>query len=95
MACIPKTPGKALSPALLKLKPGKEQFEQFKARLSGLVEQINSSPNESEEHHKNHISDFLKFAFPAYFINTNDRIDLAIHKGNAQQPSLAMERGRE
>ena len=83
MACIPKTPGKSLSPALLKVKPGREQFEQFKARLSGLVEQISGSPDESEEHHKNHISDFLKFAFPACFINTNDRIDLAIHNGKS------------
>ncbi len=85
MAYISKTPSKSLSPALLKIKPGREQFEQFKAKLSGLEGQINGSPNESEEHHKNHISDFLKYAFkfPAYFINTNDRIDLVIHNGKA------------
>jgi hypothetical protein len=60
MAHLPKTPSKSLSPALLKTKPGREQFGQFKARIIQLVEQLNSSPDESEEHHKNHISDFLK-----------------------------------
>lgn len=92
MVCIPKTPSKSLSPALLKVKPGREQFEQFKAKLSGLVEQINSSPNESEEHHKNHISDFLKytFKFPAYFINTNDRIDLVIHNGKSSADTVGV-----
>jgi hypothetical protein len=92
MACIPKTPSKSLSPALQKVKPGRDQFEQFKVRLSGLVDQINSSPNESEEHHKNHISDFLKhvFKFPAYFINTNDRIDLVIHNGKSATDSVGV-----
>ena len=90
MVCIPKTPSKSLSPAWLKVKPGREQFEQFKAKLSGLVEQVNSSPNESEEHHKNHISDFLKFAFPTSFINTNDRIDLAIHNGKLPTDSVGV-----
>lgn len=92
MACIPKTPSKSLFHALPKAKPGREQFEQFKAKLSGLVEQINSSPNESEEHHKNHISDFLKytFKFPAYFINTNDRIDLVIHNGKSATDAVGV-----
>jgi len=92
MACLPKTPSKSLSPALLKIKPGREQFEQFKIKLSGLVAQINDSPNESEEHHKNHISDFLKYAFkfPAYFINTNDRIDLVIHNGKSSTDTVGV-----
>jgi hypothetical protein len=76
-----KSPTQSLAPALLKVKPGREQFEQFKIKLRSLLVQINASPNESEEHHKNHISDFLKFAFPASFINTSERIDLVIHNG--------------
>jgi len=60
--CIPQTPIKSLSPLLVKIKPGKEEFEQFKLKVSGLIEQINSSQSESEEHHKFHISDFLKYA---------------------------------
>lgn len=90
MAHMPKTPSKSLSPALLKLKPGREQFEQFKTKLSELVRQINSSPNESEEHHKSHISDFLKFVFPAYFINTNGRIDLVIHNGKSSADTVGV-----
>lgn len=92
MAHASKTPSKSLSPALLKVKPGREQFEQFKAKLSELVEQIKGSPNESEEHHKNHISDFLKYAFkfPAYFINTSDRIDLVIHNGKLPTDSVGV-----
>lgn len=89
---LAKTPTKSLSPAFLKIKPGKEQFEQFKVRLLGLVEQIRDNPSESEEHHKNHISDFLKYAFksPAYFINTYDRIDLAIHNGKSAKDPIGV-----
>ncbi|MCK9201594.1 MAG: Eco57I restriction-modification methylase domain-containing protein [Gallionella sp.] len=92
MACIPKTPSKSLSPALLKVKPGREQFEQFKTKLSELVEHIKGSPGESEEHYKNHISDFLKYAFkfPTYFINTSDRIDLVIHNGKSPTDSVGV-----
>lgn len=92
MAHVSKTPGKSLPPALLKVKPGREQFEQFKTKLSELVEQIKGSPGESEEHHKNHISDFLKYAFkfPAYFINTSDRIDLVIHNGKLPTDSVGV-----
>lgn len=92
MAHTPKTPSKSLSPVLLKAKPSKAQFEEFKTKLSELVEQIKSSPGESEEHHKNHISDFLKYAFkfPAYFINTSERIDLAVHNGKSSNDSVGV-----
>lgn len=91
-AALSKAPSKSLSPALLKTKPSREQFEQFKASLCGLVEQISNSPSESEEHHKNHISDFLKytFKFPAYFINTNGRIDLVIHNGKSATDTVGV-----
>jgi hypothetical protein len=92
VAVITKTPGQSLSPAWLKVKPGRVQFEQFKVKLSGLVGQLNASPNESEEHHKNHISDFLKYAFqfPASFINTSERIDLVIHNGKSSTDSVGI-----
>ena len=82
---VAKTPSKSLPRALLKTKPSRESFEQFKEKLAGFVGNLNNSAGESEEHHKNHISDFLKyrFSFPTYFINTNDRIDLAIHNGKS------------
>lgn len=89
---IVKTPSQSLTPAVLKIKPSREQFEQFKTKLAELVTQINASPNESEEHHKNHISDFLKYAFhfPAYFINTSERIDLAVHNGKSSSDSVGV-----
>lgn len=92
MAHTPQTPSKSLSPALLKAKPSKAQFDEFKSKLSELVEKIKSSPSESEEHHKNHISDFLKYAFkfPAYFINTSERIDLAVHNGKSATDSVGV-----
>lgn len=74
----------------MKVRPSREQFEQFKTKLAELIAQISGSPNESEEHHKNHISDFLKFAFPAYCINTSDRIDLAIHNGKSPMDSVGV-----
>ena len=85
MAHLHKIPSKSLSPAHRKVRPGSGQFEQFNLKLDGLVEQLNSSPNESEEHHKNHISDFLKYAFqfPAHFINTKYKNDLVIRNGKA------------
>ncbi|CAG1004795.1 Type IIS restriction enzyme Eco57I [Methylophilaceae bacterium] len=92
MAFLAKTPLQSLSPVLLKSKPGQEQFEFFKTKLVDLLEQIKGSPSESEEHHKNHISDFLKYAFqfPAYFINTSERIDLVIHNGKAPTDSVGV-----
>ncbi len=88
MAHVSKTPSKSLSPARLKARLGREQFEQFNLKLGGLVEQLNNSSTESEEHHKNHISDFLKYAFqfPAHFINTKYKNDLVIRNGKAVTP---------
>ena len=92
MSYIPLTPSKSVSPAWLKAKPSKAQFDQFKTKLSELVGQIKSSSSESEEHHKNHISDFLKYAFkfPAYFINTSERIDLVVHNGKSATDSVGV-----
>ena len=89
---IVKTPSQSLAPAVLKIKPSREQFEQFKTKLAELVAQINASPNESEEHHKNHVSDFLKYAFksPAYFINTKYRNDLVVHNGKSASDSVGI-----
>ncbi|MGB7649783.1 MAG: TaqI-like C-terminal specificity domain-containing protein, partial [Gallionella sp.] len=89
---IVKTPSQSLTPAVLKIKPSREQFEHFKTKLAELVAQINASPNESEEHHKNHVSDFLKYAFksPAYFINTKYRNDLVVHNGKAASDSVGI-----
>lgn len=81
------TPRKALNKAFLKVKPSRSDMERFKIGLGTLLERIDSA--ESEEFHKNLLSDFLKKTGydPGYFINTKGRNDLVIHNGkNAKTP---------
>lgn len=72
-------PRQALNKAYLKVKPNRRDIEKFKANLIQLLDSINES--ESEEFHKNLVSDFLKKTYydPNYFINTKGRNDLVIH----------------
>jgi len=74
-------PRKALNKAFLKVKPNRTEIESFKTNLSQLLDRINDS--ESEEFHKNLVSDFLKKTYydPNFFINTKGRNDLVIHNG--------------
>ncbi|WP_111310073.1 DUF7149 domain-containing protein, partial [Confluentibacter sediminis] len=75
-------PRKALNKAFLKVKPNRTEIENFKTNLTQLLERTNDS--ESEEFHKNLVSDFLKKTYyePNHFINTKGRNDLVIHTGN-------------
>lgn len=75
-------PKKALNKAFLKVKPNRTDIERFKTNLIQLLDRTNDT--ESEEFHKNLVSDFLKKTYydPAYFINTKGRKDLVIHNGN-------------
>ena len=77
----PLKPRKALNKAFLKVKPNRSDMERFKAHLIALLEQTNDT--ESEEFHKNLVSDFLKKTYydPNHFINTKGRNDLVIHNG--------------
>jgi hypothetical protein len=78
-------PRKALNKAFLKVKPNRTAIEGFKANLIQLLDHTNDT--ESEEFHKNLVSDFLKKTYyhPNHFINTKGRNDLVIHNGvNAQ-----------
>ncbi|MFC5191218.1 Eco57I restriction-modification methylase domain-containing protein [Algoriphagus aquatilis] len=74
-------PRKALNPAYLKVKPNRSDIERFKNHLIALLDQSNDK--ESEEFHKNLVSDFLKKTWydPNHFINTKGRNDLVIHNG--------------
>lgn len=51
-------PRKALNPAYLKVKPNRIDIERFKNNLITFLDQSNDK--ESEEFHKNLVSDFLK-----------------------------------
>lgn len=74
-------PRKALNKAFLKVKPNRSEIERFKANLITLLDRTNDT--ESEEFHKNLVSDFLKRTYydPGNFINTKGRNDLVIHNG--------------
>jgi len=86
----PILPRQALNKAYLKAKPTRIQIEQFKAQLTTLLEHTNA--HESEEHHKNLVSDFLKKTYydPHYFINTKDRKDLVIHTGSKPDSTVGV-----
>jgi hypothetical protein len=74
-------PRKALNKAFLKVKPNRNEIESFKTNLITLIDRTNDT--ESEEFHKNLVSDFLKKTYydPNHFINTKGRNDLVIHNG--------------
>ncbi len=74
-------PRQALNKAFLKVRPNRNDIEKFKSNLNKLLQQINSK--ESEEFHKNLISEFLKNTYYSldYSINTKGRNDLVIHNG--------------
>lgn len=71
----------SLNKAYLKQDITKADFLEFKNALELFFKNYN--PNESEEHQKNNIAEFLKNAFykNSNLINTKDRIDLAIYNG--------------
>jgi adenine-specific DNA-methyltransferase len=75
-------PRKALNKAFLKVKPNRTEIEGFKTNLIRLLDRTNDT--ESEEFHKNLVSDFLKDTYykQNHFINTKGRNDLVIHNGN-------------
>ena len=74
-------PRESLNKAFLKIKPNRNDIENFKKNLHSLIEKINES--ESEEFHKNLIGDFLKNTYYGanHFINTKGRNDFVIHNG--------------
>jgi len=84
------TPKQALNKAFLKLRPARRAVEGFQAALGTLLERV--SPGESEEFHKNLITDFLNalgFA-PDHYINTKGRNDLVIHNGDSSRSSVGV-----
>jgi adenine-specific DNA-methyltransferase len=71
----------SINKAYLKVKPNRTEIEVFKKNITNLFDQIKES--ESEEFHKNIISEFLKNTYysPHHYINTKGRADLVIHTG--------------
>lgn len=83
-------PRKALNKAFLKIKPNRTSIELFKNNLMLLLDSIKEK--ESEEFHKNLVSDFLKNTYysPNHFINTKGRNDLVIHTGKEAKTNVGV-----
>jgi hypothetical protein len=83
-------PRKALNKAFLKVKPNRSEIENFKTNLIQLLDTINES--ESEEFHKNLVSQFLKDTYykNSHFINTKGRTDLVIHNGKDAKSNVGV-----
>jgi len=84
------SPKIALNKAFLKVKPTRAEINVFKANLTTLLNSINDA--ESEEFHKNLLSDFLKNTYykQHHFINTKGRNDLVIHNGETAQTTVGV-----
>lgn len=79
-----KSPFETISKILYRKNINPKDFEQFKNSLMALYNYAKDHASESEEHHKNVLSNFLKNNFyQDYEINTHKRIDLAIAKQNS------------
>jgi hypothetical protein len=83
-------PRKSLNKAYLKVKPNRSDIEVFKKHLIHLIDQTNDT--ESEEFHKNLVSDFLKKTYydPNHSINTKGRNDLVIHNGKDAKSTVGV-----
>jgi len=75
------TPAQALNKAYRKQRVSRSEIESFKENLRKLFNRI--STDESEEHIKNIVADFLKETYyrDTNEINTKGAIDLAIYNG--------------
>jgi adenine-specific DNA-methyltransferase len=84
------SPRKSLNKAYLKVKPNRTEIDVFKSNFNQLLDQIDEM--ESEEFHKNLISDFLKDTYykQNHFINTKGRNDLVIHNGKDAKSSVGV-----
>jgi len=78
---VPLSLRRSINKAYLKIKPYRPEIEAFKKNMIRMMDRIDTS--ESEEFHKNVLSEFLRDTYysPDYYINTHGRFDLVIHNG--------------
>jgi adenine-specific DNA-methyltransferase len=90
MKLFPHSPAKALSKAYLRQSLRRDQIDLFKSGLAHMFERIRT--DESEEHLKNIVADFLKDTWykQTNEINTKDRKDLVIHNGKYSADTVAV-----
>jgi len=81
---------KSLNYAYLKAGTPREAIDKFKTQATKLLNSIQT--NESEEFHKNSLSDFLKETYykDKHYINTKGRNDLVIHNDKTAKSSVGV-----
>ncbi len=95
MKLITQTPKKALK-AFLKQKPLRSEIDVFKTNLIALLDKISviekRPKDESEEHLKNDLRDFLRDTYyrDTNAINTKDKKDLVIHLGKTTDSEVGV-----
>ena len=95
MKLIIQTPKKALK-AFLKQKPLRSEINVFKSNLITLLDKISiiekRPKDESEEHLKNDLRDFLRDTYyrDTNAINTKDKKDLVIHLGKTTNSEVGV-----
>ncbi|MDT2086346.1 type IIG restriction enzyme/methyltransferase [Enterococcus faecalis] len=90
MAIKKLTLKESMSKNVQAIMPQEDEKKEFEQKLISYLETLKAKENESEEHQKNIISDFLKAILPNNFINTSNRIDLAIYNGQDSNSSLGV-----
>ncbi|MCG8742032.1 hypothetical protein G1K53_09295 [Tenacibaculum finnmarkense] len=83
----------ALNPAYRKHKPLRKEVTNFISELQNCITAVKLSDTngEMEEHIKNHFITFLKNTFYANnYVNTKDRIDLAIYSENTPESDVSV-----
>ncbi|RDK87380.1 type IIG restriction enzyme/methyltransferase [Marinirhabdus gelatinilytica] len=84
---------KALNPAYRKHKPLRKDVNKFVEELKQCLQEVKHSDDngESEEHIKSHFIQFFKNTFYAEnYINTKERIDLAIYTGKTAKSDVSV-----
>ena len=95
MKLVTQTPKKALK-AFLKQKPLRSEIDVFKTNLIALLDKISviekRPTDESEEHLKNDLRDFLRDTYyrDTNAINTKDKKDLVIHLGKTTDSEVGV-----
>lgn len=95
MKLITQSPKNALKP-FLKQRPSESERDKFKKNLIALLDKISviekQPKDESEEHLKNNLRDFLRdtYYIDSNAINTKDKKDLVIHIGKTTDTDIAV-----
>lgn len=95
MQLVTQSPKKALK-GFLKQRPSEGERDKFKNNLIALLDKISviekQPKDESEEHLKNNLRDFLRdtYYIESNAINTKDKKDLVIHIGKSTDTDVAV-----